>query len=84
MDLELTVPVLTLSFPVLDESAIGSSRVSRLATPSGEFHDQGDARWVVIRGQLRRRNDTPFRWPTPGQPIGQPGGWLPEGRNWCF
>jgi hypothetical protein len=25
----------------------------------GEFHDQGDARWIVIRGQLRGYNDTP-------------------------
>jgi hypothetical protein len=28
--------------------------------PNGEFHDQGDAKWKVIRGQLRGHNDTPF------------------------
>jgi hypothetical protein len=26
----------------------------------GKFHDQGDAKWIVIRGQLRGHNDTPF------------------------
>jgi hypothetical protein len=38
----------------------------------GEFHDQGDAKWIVIRGQLRGHNDTPFGRLTPGQPIGRP------------
>jgi hypothetical protein len=23
----------------------------------GKFHDQGDAKWIVIRGQLRGQND---------------------------
>jgi hypothetical protein len=36
----------------------------------GEFHDQGDAKWIVIRGQLRGPNDTPFGRPTPGRLIG--------------
>jgi hypothetical protein len=40
-------------------------------TPSGQFHDQGDAKWIVIRGQLRGHNDTPFEWPTPVRPIGR-------------
>jgi hypothetical protein len=39
----------------------------------GEFHDRGDPEWIVIRGQLRGHNDTPFGRPTPGQPIGRPG-----------
>jgi hypothetical protein len=26
---------------------------------SGKFHDQGDAKWMVIRGQLRGHNNTP-------------------------
>jgi hypothetical protein len=26
----------------------------------GGFHDQGDAKWIVIRGQLRGHNDTLF------------------------
>ena len=37
-----------------------------------EFHDQGDAKWIVIRGQLRGHNDTSFGRPTPGRPIGRP------------
>jgi hypothetical protein len=38
--------------------------------PPGKFHDEGDAKWIVIRGQLRRHNDTPFGWPAPSRPIG--------------
>jgi hypothetical protein len=34
---------------------------------SGEFHYQGDAKW--IREQLRGHNDTRFGRPTPGRPI---------------
>jgi hypothetical protein len=45
----------------------------------GEFHDQGDAKWIVIRGQLRGHNDTPFGRPTPGRPIGRPGVGHPQG-----
>jgi hypothetical protein len=26
----------------------------------GEFHDQGDVKWVAVRGQLRGHSDTPF------------------------
>jgi hypothetical protein len=40
----------------------------------GEFHDQGDAEWIVIRRQLRGHNDTPCGWPAPGRPIGRPQG----------
>jgi hypothetical protein len=29
---------------------------------TGEFHDQGDAKWIVIRGQLRGHNGMPFKW----------------------
>jgi hypothetical protein len=38
----------------------------------GEFHDEGDAKWIVFRGQLRGHNGTPFGRPTPGRPIGRP------------
>jgi hypothetical protein len=31
-----------------------------LLISTGEFHDQGDAKWIVIRGQLRGHNDTPL------------------------
>jgi hypothetical protein len=31
----------------------------------GEFHDQGDAKWIVIKGQLWGHNDMTFGQPTP-------------------
>jgi hypothetical protein len=40
---------------------------------SGKLLDQGDAKWILIRGHLRGHNDTPFERPTPGWPIGRPG-----------
>jgi hypothetical protein len=45
----------------------------------GEFHDQGDAKWKVIRQPLRGHNDTPFRRPTPGRPISRPAYGCPQG-----
>jgi hypothetical protein len=45
----------------------------------GEFHDQGDAKWIVIRRPLTGHIDTPFGRPTPGQPIGRPGVGRPQG-----
>jgi hypothetical protein len=38
-----------------------------------EFHDQGGAKWIVIRRSLWGHNYTPFGRPTPGGPIGCPG-----------
>jgi hypothetical protein len=46
---------------------------------TSEFHDQVDAKWIVIRGQLRGHNDTPFGRPSPGRPIGHPGAGHPQG-----
>jgi hypothetical protein len=31
----------------------------------GEFHDQADSKWIVIRGLLRGHNDTPLRAANP-------------------
>jgi hypothetical protein len=45
----------------------------------GEFHYQGDAKWIVIRGQLKGHNNTPFGWPTADRPIGCPGVGRPQG-----
>jgi hypothetical protein len=45
----------------------------------GEFHDQGDAEWIAIKGQLRGHNDTPFGRPIPSRPIGRPGADRPSG-----
>jgi hypothetical protein len=39
---------------------------------SGELHNQGDAKWIVIKGQLQGHNNMPFGQATPGQPIGRP------------
>jgi hypothetical protein len=44
----------------------------------GNFHDQGEAKRIVVRGQLKGHNDTLFRWPTPGRPIGRPGVGFPQ------
>jgi hypothetical protein len=40
---------------------------------------RGDAKWIVIRGQLRGHNDTPCGRPTPSWPIGRPGVVRPQG-----
>jgi hypothetical protein len=40
----------------------------------GEFYDQGDAKWIVIRVPLRGYNDTPWGRPTP---IDRSGGGRP-------
>jgi hypothetical protein len=43
--------------------------LSRCTDETGEFQDQGDAKWIVIRGPSRGHNDTPFGRPTPFRPI---------------
>jgi hypothetical protein len=53
-------------------------------TPSGQFHDQGDAKWIVIRGQLKGHNDAPFGRPTPDWPIGRRVIGRPQGINGVF
>jgi hypothetical protein len=40
---------------------------------TGEFHDRGDAKWIVIRRSLWGPNDTPCRRPAPGRPNNRPG-----------
>jgi hypothetical protein len=35
----------------------------------GELHDQGDAKWIVIRRPLRGHNDTSLGQPTPGRTL---------------
>jgi hypothetical protein len=44
----------------------------------GEFHDWGDAEWIVIRS-LSGHNDTPCGRPVSGRPIGHPGSGRPQG-----
>jgi hypothetical protein len=50
----------------------GEQQRSQVQT-DGQFHDPGDAEWMVIRGQLRGFNDTPSR-PISRQVIGCPQG----------
>jgi hypothetical protein len=48
--------------------------------PKGEFHDQGDAKWIAIRGQLRGHNDAPCGRPAIGRAIGR----LGVGSLWAY
>jgi hypothetical protein len=41
------------------------SAAASLKRARGEFHDQGDAKWIVISGPSRNHNDMPFGRPTP-------------------
>jgi hypothetical protein len=50
----------------------------------GEFHDQADAEWMVIRGPLRGHNDTPCGRPAPDRPIGRAGVGRPLGEYGVF
>jgi hypothetical protein len=45
----------------------------------GEFLDQGDAKWIVIRRSLRGHNDMPCGRPPPGLCISCPGSGHPQG-----
>jgi hypothetical protein len=51
-----------------------------------EFHDQADAKWIVIKGQLRGHNDTPFGQPTatPSRTIARPVVGRPQGIFYGF
>jgi len=51
----------------------GGKNLTYYPDVTGKFHDQGDAKWIVIRGPLRGHNDAPFKRLTPGRPIGCPG-----------
>jgi hypothetical protein len=45
----------------------------------GEFRDQGEAEWIVIRRSLWGHNDMPFWRPTSGRLIGSPWSGRPQG-----
>jgi hypothetical protein len=46
----------------------------------GDVHDQGDAKWIVIRTSLWGHNNTPCGRPDPGRPgPGRPGSDRPQG-----
>jgi hypothetical protein len=60
-----------ISSGCMDETLRNRIDVScAVAVAVGEFHDQGDAKWKVIRRSLWGHNDTPCGQPAPGQPIG--------------
>jgi hypothetical protein len=48
-------------------------------TYCGRFHDQGDAKWIVIRRSLWGPNNTPCGRPAPGRPIRRLGSGRPQG-----
>jgi hypothetical protein len=50
--------------PVDETTVVLEELVSKTG---GDFHDQADADWIVIRGALRGHNDTPCGWPTLGR-----------------
>jgi hypothetical protein len=51
---------------------------------SGKFHDQGDAKRIVVRGRLWDHNDMYFGRLTPGWPIGCLGVGCPQGMFGVF
>jgi hypothetical protein len=61
------------------EVSISSSIGADFVMTAGEFHDLGDAKWIVIRGKLRGHNNTPFGRPTPSRSIGHQGVGHPDG-----
>jgi hypothetical protein len=63
-----------LAIICFSQSNQSKRNVNIFVVPKGEFHDQGDAKWIVIRGQLRGHNDAPFGRPTSGRPIGRSSG----------
>jgi hypothetical protein len=73
-------PILDYSTKVCNNS-LNSDVYDRMeVTPTlGEFHDQGDAKWIVIRAPLSGHNDTPFGRPSPGRLISNPGVGRPSG-----
>jgi hypothetical protein len=51
----------------------------KMTTFLGEFHDHGDAKWIVIMRSLWGHNDMLCGRPAPGRPIGRPGSGHPSG-----
>jgi hypothetical protein len=56
-----------------EECRLLVDRANRTEQDGGKFHDQADAKWIVIRGSLSGHNDTPCGRPTPSRPFGHPG-----------
>jgi hypothetical protein len=56
-----------------------SFRVCEYEIDPGEFHNQGGAKWIVIRRSLCGRNGMPCGRPAPGRPIDRSGFGRPQG-----
>jgi hypothetical protein len=50
--------------------ALEKPKVETVKVVKGEFHDQADADWIVIRRLLWGHNDMPCGRPTPGRLVG--------------
>jgi hypothetical protein len=48
-------------------------RLHRPLQVQGQFHDQGDAKWIVTSRSLWGHNNMPCGRSAPGRPIGRPG-----------
>jgi hypothetical protein len=59
-----------LSAAITGEAGLRRRRRRR---SEGEFHDQADAKWIMIRGSKWSLTDTPCGRPNPGRPIGARG-----------
>jgi hypothetical protein len=66
---------------VVEESTDEDVVVMKIA--EGKFNDQGDAEWIVIRGQLRGQNDM-LSGGHPWQAYWPHRGWLPSEHIWWF
>jgi hypothetical protein len=63
------------SYSMLTQFRVTCKWVSCSCLTGCEFHDHGDAKWIVIRRSLWGHNDTPYR---PARVR------LPAGRKWCL
>jgi hypothetical protein len=77
--LSVCQPIVVVVVVVVARWEIPGFDCCSLGTLLGEFHVQGEAKWILIRGQLRGHYDTTFGRPTPGRPIDRPGVGCPQG-----
>jgi hypothetical protein len=71
--------LLLSAYPVFSENLPPLEEKETAQAVAGDFHDQGDAKWIVIRKSLWGHNDTPCGRPSPGRPIRRPGSVCPQG-----
>jgi hypothetical protein len=71
--------ILWLKLMLLKTELVHFFRRKSMPCGMGEFHDQEDAKWIVIRRSLWGHNKMPCGWPAPSQPIGRPESGRPQG-----